>query len=62
MKFKIKVEPDEDEMDDMEDDGEMMPKKGSGKKALHAALMDQMMSGKKKHGPRCQCAKCAAKK
>ena len=59
MKLKIKIEPDEDEMDEMEDE-EYAPKKGSGKKALQAALMERMT--KKKHGPRCQCAKCAAKK
>jgi hypothetical protein len=60
MKFPMKGMPMEDDMDEMEDEAPP-PKKGSGKKALQAALMERMM-GKKKHGPRCQCAKCTAKK
>lgn len=59
MKMKMKPMP----MDDMDEDDmeyEAPPSKGSGKKALQAALMERMT--KKKHGPRCQCAKCAAKK
>lgn len=65
MKLKMKSmhmeDMDEDDMEEMEDEEDESPKKkGYGKKALEAALMERML-GKKKHSPRCKCAKCAKK-